>query len=188
MRELDPRTYGRLLVSHPLLCLSTRSERTNNVMPLTWYMPASQNPPILSFTLTRGCYTHELLRETSECVIGVPDLSLLHEIHYCGLRTGRDVEKTRLLSLSTSRAAKVSPLLLSSCLAHIEGMVWDIRDIGDRVNYFIHIVHLCADELAWTGQQWTGEAELVYHLHGHTYRCKDQEIVLTNVHRFSQVR
>ncbi len=179
MRQFPPNTYNQLLVGHPLLCLSTRRDRINNLIPLTWYMPASQNPPILAFTLIRTCYSHEILRETGECVVGIPDLSILKELHYCGLRTGRDIEKLRLLELSTSRAAMVSPLLLSSNLAHLECMVWDLQEIGDRIIYYVNVVHLTADEIAWDGGHWTEEAELVYHLHGQTYMCKGNKIVLT---------
>lgn len=176
MLELDPRSFNQLLTSHPLLCLSTRSGRTNNVIPLTWYMPASQQPPILAFTLLRSSYSHDLLRESGECAIGVPDLSILKELHYCGTRSGRDFEKMRTVELSTSRAVRVSPLLLSNCLAHIEAEVWDLREVGNRVNYLTHVVHVAADEVAWDGQHWTEEAELVHHEFGHRYRCKGQII------------
>lgn len=179
MRELDPRTYGMLLASHPLLCLSTRLGRTNNIIPLTWYMPASQQPPVLGFVLQRTCYSHELLRETGECVLGIPDLSILKELHYCGMRSGRDIEKLRLLELSTTQATCVSPLVLPSCLANLEASVWDLRDVGDRANYLVKIQCLTADEVAWDGKRWTSEAELVYHHEGHTYRCCGKEIVLS---------
>lgn len=173
--------FTEILAGHPVLLLSSRSGLRMNVMPVTWYVPLSSSPPLLGVSLTPSSYTHYLVRETGEFVLGVPDETMLKEIHFCGVHSGRSVDKIRYLNLMTSRAQEVSALLLSDCIGHLECRVRQILPTGDRRLLVSELVSLRVQPFAWE-EGWTNHVRLVHYLGNLDYRIGDEVVTVDGVH------
>ncbi len=114
-----------LIEPGPVVLLTTRAGRKNNVMTLSWTM-------VLDFTakfaVTTGAwnYSYAALTETRECVIAVPTVDLLDTVVGVGTCSGRDTDKFTAFGLTPVKASHVRAPLIAECLANIECRVADI--------------------------------------------------------------
>ena len=181
MLELSPQKYTELLYSQPVLLLSSRVGLKANVMPVCWYVPLSSMPALIGVSLTPSSYTCHLVQESGEFVLGVPDETMLKEIHFCGVHCGMDVDKIRHLKLVTHRARDVSAFLISDCLGQIECRVRQVQSTGDRKFFISEVMTVTVQPFAWNNG-WTDEIRLVHYLGGLDYRIGNEVVRVEGVH------
>lgn len=159
----------RMINDGSVSLLSTRFEEKTNVCTLSWQTPLSQDPPMVGFSLAPSSRSHDFLRQTGEFVLSIPDASLIAETHFCGTHTGKIVDKIRLMELRTMRARRVSPLLITNCIGHLEGVVRSWQPIGDRVFYTGEVLTALVEPDCFNAG-WKDQAQTLHHLGGDLYR------------------
>ena len=108
---------------HPcmtVLIVSVSREGKPNVMTCAWNMPVSEEPPMIAVALGSESYTSQLIRETREFTVNIPDEQLLKAIWVCGTKSGKSVDKFKLAGLTPKPAKKVKAPIISDCAAHLE--------------------------------------------------------------------
>ncbi len=169
-----------MLATHPVLLLSSRSGRSNSVAPVTQYIPLSMQPPMLGISIKPSSVSYHYIRQSGDFILAVPSKQQLKAVHFCGVHSGRDLDKIYHTNLSTSRAKSVSPLLLTSCMANIECKVQDIILTGNRPFISGEILNITVDSY-YFDQDWLPDAQLIYHNGGNTYRVDDEIIDMSAV-------
>ncbi|MCA9444011.1 MAG: flavin reductase family protein [Candidatus Omnitrophica bacterium] len=169
MIEIDPLMGLRMINDGSVSLLSTRREGKTNVSTVSWQMPLSQDPPMLGISLTPSCLSNELLRESGEFVLSIPDASLIAETHYCGTHRGDSEDKVRSMQFRTMRARKVIPLLVTNCIGHLECAVRDVYPFGDRLFYASRVVAALVEE-DYFDNGWNENAQTLHHLGGDRYK------------------
>lgn len=180
MYALPLHRYPEMIESRPVLLLASRSGIKINVMPVTWYIPLSVYPPLIGVSLSPSSCTYRLVRETGEFAFCIPDETMLKEIHFCGVHTGRDTDKVRHLDMLTTRAREVSALLVSDCIGHIECRVREDRPIGNRRFLVSEVLSATVQPIAWE-DGWTDEFRLVHYLGGLDYRVGDEVVKVEGI-------
>jgi len=176
--------FESLLITHPVLLLSSRQGRNGTLSPLVWYMPVSADPPMLALSLKPSAMSYHYIRESGDFILAVPDEKLLKAVHFCGVHSGRDVDKFSHLNLTTARGRAVSPLAVTNCLANIECRVRDIHPGGNRPLITGEVLSLSADPAYYDGGYnggWLPHARLVYYLGGNLYRVGNDVIDMSAV-------
>ena len=127
MRQLNLSKAFTLLESGPVVLVTTRDGRKNNIMTISWTMVVDFTPV---FAITTGEWNHSFaaLRKNRECVIAVPTVDLLDKVVGIGTCTGADTDKFSRFELTPVPAKLVRPPLIKECLANIECKVIDIID------------------------------------------------------------
>lgn len=161
----------QLLTSHPVLLLSTRRGRSNNLAPVTWYAPIAADPPMIGLSLKPSTESFRNLRESGDFILAAPTVELLRTVHFCGIHSGRDMDKMRIANLSVTRGKAVSPLLLTGCAANIECRVRDILYPSDRPWITGEVLSVTANPHYFDGVDWTEAARLIHHVRGNRYRA-----------------
>ncbi len=167
--------FSELLVTHPVLLLSSRSGRSNTVAPLTWYMPVSLDPPLIAISLKPSALSWRYVRESGDFILAVPGESMLKAVQFCGVHSGRDMDKIHHLGLQTAWGKAASPLMLTGCMANIECRTRDIHQTGARPLIVGEILSIYADEIFYK-DGWRPNARLIYYAGGNRYRI-DNEII-----------
>lgn len=180
MSQLLNTEFTTMLRTHPVLLLSSRKGRMNTLTPLVWYMPVSQDPPIISISLKPSTMSYHYIREAGDFILCVPDDSMIRAVHFCGLHSGRDTDKIHHLNMPTSRGKSVSPLYLPQCLANIECKVRDIVTVGDRPLITAEVITInVLDE--YYENRWLGQANLIYYRGGACYRAGGQDYDMSDM-------
>ncbi|CAH2030815.1 flavin reductase family protein [Trichlorobacter ammonificans] len=121
-----------LLEPGPVVLVTTRDNRKNNVMTISWTMVMDFTP---RFALTTGPWNHSYsaLEKTRECVLAIPTVDLLDQVVGVGTCTGADTDKFATFGLTAVKGTLVKPPLIRECLANIECKVIDIIEQHDIV-------------------------------------------------------
>lgn len=114
-----------LIEPGPVVLVTTRDGKKNNVATISWTMVMDFTP---MFALTTGPWNHTYaaLSSTRECVIAVPTVDMIDTVVGIGTCSGADTDKFENFKLTPVRAQHVGAPLIGECLANIECRVVDI--------------------------------------------------------------
>jgi flavin reductase (DIM6/NTAB) family NADH-FMN oxidoreductase RutF len=117
-----------------------------NIITLGMYMPISSKPPMVCIGVAPQRYSHGLIEETGEFVVNVPSIGLEEQMHYCGVKSGRYVDKFAETGLTPIPAKTVKPPLIEECFGHLECRVVQRHVCGDHTLFVGEVVATSVDE------------------------------------------
>ena len=117
-----------------------------NIITLGMYMPISFDPPQVCIGVSPRRYSHGLIEETGEFVINVPSIGIERETHFCGVNSGRDVDKFKETGLTPVPSKKVRPPRIEECFGHLECRVVGAHVCGDHTLFVGEVLSASADE------------------------------------------
>lgn len=169
-RNLSEHDARRLIVSGPVLLLTTQWRGKSDVAPIAWSMPLSADPPLIGVCVHPGRHTYDMIRFSEEFALNIPGPELLNHVAYFGSVSGRDVDKLDLTKLPTLSARKVEAPLLDGCVAHIECGVEDTIRTGDHTLFVGRVLAVAADDEAFA-ETWllSGDERPLHYLGGLSY-------------------
>ncbi|MBD3267950.1 hypothetical protein GF373_14890 [bacterium] len=179
MLDVPLEKFSYFIASHPVLVLTSRLGRHNTLCPLTWYLPLSCDPPMLGISLKPSSQSYHSIRETGEFLLAVPPDYMAKAVHFCGLHSGRDMDKLRYLNYTAYRAKEVSPLRVAGCMAYIECRVREITKCGNRPFLSAEVISLYVDPRYADEEGWFDDVVFIHYLGGSQYRVGDEIVDLS---------
>lgn len=101
-------------------------------------------------------YSHELMEDSREFVLALPNLEQKEAVYYCGDNSGRDVDKFEETALETIPAEEVDVPLIENSVACYECRKIGSLDTGDHTIYAGEVVAAHVSE-KFTGSIYTTE-------------------------------
>ena len=148
----DVEDFYLLLHPRPVILIVTMSEEGKvNIMSCSWNTPLAEEPPFLGISIWKGSYTHELLKEIPEFTANIPDLSLLKQVVTAGTKSGRKVDKVKLMKITLEPSRRVKPPIIKECIGHLECVVADKVDVGECTLFIGRILEAYANEDCFKG-------------------------------------
>ena len=126
----------QLLEPGPVIMVTTSHKGKDNVMPMSWHMMVNFSPPLISFVMSKECFSHNLLKETKECVINIPTVELASKVLKLGNSTGSEIDKFKEFGLSKEKASQVKAPMIRECYASLECKVVNM-ELTSKYNIFI---------------------------------------------------
>ena len=146
-RRLQPGPAGNVVMA---TCVG--SDGRPNIITLGMYMPISVNPPLVCIGVAPPRYSHRLIEKTGEFVVNTPSIDLEEEMHYCGVKSGRDVDKWAETGLTPIPSLKVRPPRIEECFSHLECRVVQSHTCGDHTLFVGEVVATTVDEGVMKGE------------------------------------
>ena len=91
-------------------------------------------------------HSHCLIRETGEFVVNVPPERLLENVDYCGMVSGREVDKFEATGLTRAPASLLKTPIIAECPINIECRVTQIIPLGSHDLFLGEVVAVQIDE------------------------------------------
>ncbi len=113
-----------------------RGEKAGNIITIAWTGILSSAPPHVGIAIRPERYSFQLIKESGEFVINLPSQDLVYATDYCGVNSGRDVDKFAVLGLTAAPATKVDAPMIAECPVNLECRVKQVVDLGAH-HYFI---------------------------------------------------
>lgn len=123
-----------------------------NIITVGMYMPISIRPPYVCIGISPQRYSHQLIEETGEFVVNPPGISIEKEMHYCGVKSGKDVNKWKETGLTAIPSLKVGAPRIKECFGHLECKVVESHVMGDHTLFVGEVVATSADEEVMDGE------------------------------------
>ena len=142
-----------------------------NVFTVAWTGILCTQPPVTYISVRPERYSYDLIRQSGEFVINLATEELTRAVDFCGVRSGRKIDKFAHLGLSCDRASKVSAPILAQSPVNIECKVREVVKLGTHDMFIADIVAVdVANELIdEKGRLALEKAGLLAYSHGEYY-------------------
>ena len=107
---------GNMLYPLPAVMVSvTDGKGQDDIITVAWTGTICTNPPMVYISVRPSRFSHHMLMETGEFVINLTTEKLTRATDYCGVRSGRDVDKFKETGLTREKAEFVkAPMIKES--------------------------------------------------------------------------
>lgn len=122
-----------------------------NIITLAWVGTICSDPPMVSISIRPSRHSHRIVRDTGEFVINVPSRSLLEATDFCGVVSGRDVDKFDACGLTPVPAETIQAPMIAECPVNLECRVRQTISLGTHDVFLGEIlrVHTLQDNTAY---------------------------------------
>lgn len=145
-----------------------------NIITLAWVGTVCSDPPMVGIAIRPERYSHGIITATREFVVNLPTEALARAVDFCGVKSGREVDKFAATGLTPLPAAKVGAPLIKECPLHLECRVQQIIPLGSHDLFLAEVVAVQVDEslLEPDGRLALDRAGLIVYVHGHYWNLK----------------
>lgn len=159
---------GAMLAPLPAVLVTTKSGERCDVMTAAWTGIVNTKPPKTYISVRKSRLTHELLTESGSFVINLTTEELAFATDFCGVRSGRDIDKFAKCSLLTVPATQIDGVLIECSPVCIECKVTDTVELGSHDMFLADIVCVDVNEelVDKEGRLALERAGLIAYVHG----------------------
>jgi len=157
----------------PTVLVGVRNEAESrlNLFAVSWIIPCSVKPPLVVISVNPKNLSHELMKNTGEFTVNIPNISLLDKLHFCGTTSGRNIDKVEKLSLTATKAQVLDTPLIEECIGHLECQVIQTMGVGDHTLFTAEVLAASANGDLFEGS-WCfdrDDARTLHYMGGRRY-------------------
>ncbi|MEE0772037.1 MAG: flavin reductase family protein [Anaerovoracaceae bacterium] len=169
---------GTMLNPVPAVMVSCGEGDVKNIITVAWTGIINSDPPMTYVSVRKERFSHDIIERTGEFVINLTTEKLAFATDYCGVRSGRDVDKFKERRLTPQESLRVNCPSIAESPVNIECRVTEVRELGSHDMFMAEIVNVSVDEelMEEKGRLCLEEAGLIAYSHGHYYGLKRNEI------------
>ncbi len=133
---------GTLMAPLPPVLVSCGTMGKPNVMTAAWTGVLCSDPTLVYVSLRPSRYSHEIISQTKEFVINLPTVALAKQVDMCGVKSGRNVNKFELTSLTAAPCSKIAAPQVAESPISLECRVLEIKHLGTETQPATHDMFL----------------------------------------------
>jgi flavin reductase (DIM6/NTAB) family NADH-FMN oxidoreductase RutF len=140
-----------------------------NIITVGWAGTINTKPPMLSISVQKQRYSYGLIKGKGEFAVNLPTEKLAFATDFCGVKSGRDVNKFEAARLTPEKASAVGVPLIKECPVSLECIVKNCIELGSHDMFIAEIVAVDVDEelLDVKGKLHLEKAGLICYSHGY---------------------
>ncbi|MCH5255051.1 MAG: flavin reductase family protein [Lachnospiraceae bacterium] len=138
---------GNMLYPLPAVLVSVADRQGNsNLLTIAWAGTICSDPPMVSISVRPERYSYHMIEETGEFVINLTTEDLCFATDYCGVKSGRDVDKWREMKLTRIPGEVVGVPMVKESPVNLECRVTEKKELGSHHMYLAKIVAVHVDD------------------------------------------
>lgn len=160
-KNLDKQVWraGNMLYPLPAVMVSTADQKgESNIITVAWTGTICSDPAMLYISVRPERYSYHMIRESGEFVVNLTTEELLRATDYCGVRSGRQVDKWNEMKLTRGKADTLThaPIIRESPV-NIECQVKEVMELG---SHHMFIANVSAVQVSEAYMNENGKFEL----------------------------
>lgn len=170
---------GTMLNPVPVVLVTSKnSSGSINVFTVAWAGTACTKPPMLTIAVRPERLSYEYIKETMSFIINLPSEKLTKKVDYCGVKSGRIVDKIKEMGFTLSQGAEIDCPIIEDCPISLECKVKSITPLGSHHLFLAEIVkvHVDANLIDKNGKIHFEKAKLIQYCHGEYYPMPEHSI------------
>lgn len=156
----------------PVVLVTTKNnEGKINVFTVAWAGTACSKPPMLTISVKPERLSYDYIKQSGEFVVNLPTAQIASKVDFCGVKSGRDLDKITDQRFTLEDCKNVSVPMLASCPVSLECKVKTITPLGSHNLILAEIVGINVDEniIDQKGKIHLESANLICYSHGEYY-------------------
>lgn len=163
---------GTMLYPAPVVMVSCGEKKENhNIITVAWTGTVCSEPAMTFVSIRPSRYSHQIIKKSGEFVINLVNRRLAFATDFCGVKSGREMDKFFHLKLTPGKAEHVQAPLIVESPVNIECRVTDVQQLGSHDMFLAKVLAIHADKklIDKKGALDLQAAELICYSHGHYY-------------------
>ena len=138
---------GNMVYPLPAVMVSCADKEGNsNIITIAWTGTVCTNPPMTYISVRPERHSYEMIRETGEFVINLTTEALAFATDFCGVRSGRDVDKFSEMKLTKEQGSVVAAPMIGESPVNIECKVREVKELGSHHMFLADVVAVHVDD------------------------------------------
>ncbi len=138
-----------------------------NIITIAWTGTICSTPPMCYISVRPERHSHQIISKTKEFVINLTSEKLVNAMDFCGVNSGKDVNKFKELQLTPLKGQIVNAPLIAESPVNIECKVLEIKPLGSHDMFISEVVAINTDE------SYSGFNELIVYNNGIYFSLKE---------------
>lgn len=164
---------GNMVYPLPAVMVSTADKNgKDNIITVAWTGTICTNPAMLYISVRPERYSYHMIKESGEFVVNLTTEALAKATDWCGVRSGRDVDKWKEMKLTRGKCdtLQYAPLIEESPV-NIECKVENIMELGSHHMFIAKVQAVQVDEryMQANGKFDLAASKLLAYSHGEYY-------------------
>lgn len=163
---------GNMLYPLPAVLVSVSDgEGHDNLVTVAWTGTVCTNPPMVYISLRPSRYSWQMIKKTGEFVINLTTEALAKATDWCGVKSGRDVDKWKETGLTKGGPSAVSVPVVAESPVNIECRVTQVLELGSHHMFLAQVeaVQVSSEYLDDKGKFHLNRCEPLVYSHGDYY-------------------
>ena len=154
--------------AHDPLCERPELDGKPNIITVAWAGTVCTNPPMVSISVRPSRYSYEIIEKTGEFVINLTNEKLAKACDYCGVVSGRDVDKFKKTGLTPVPVEHVKAPAIAESPVNIACRVVESHPLGSHTMFVAEVLGVTVDDayLDETGKFDINGTGLIMYSHG----------------------
>lgn len=151
-----------------VLITSIGEENSVNVFTVGWIGTACTRPPMISVAIRPERLSYKNIKESGEFVVNLPSKDLTRKVDYCGVRSGKTIDKIEEMGFSLEPSDNISTPGIKECPIAMECKVHSIIPLGSHDLFIAEVVGVRVEEalIDSAGKIHLEKADLIAYSHG----------------------
>ena len=160
-----------LLAPVPPTLVSCGTMESHNVLTVAWTGVLATHPPMTYISVRPTRHSYGILMEQREFVINLTTSAMMKETDFCGVRSGKDVDKFQVCHFTPEPAQTVQAPLIAECPVNLECKVTATQEMGTHTVFFAEITGVNVEEtyLDSKGKLNLQQCGLMAYAHGESW-------------------
>lgn len=168
---------GNMLYPLPVVMVSCKRQNEKaNIVTIAWAGTVCSSPAMVSISVRPERYSYDIIKETGEFVINLVTEDLAYATDYCGVKSGRDVDKFKEMKLHECPGVNVKAPGIAESPVNIECKVKQIIPLGSHDMFLAEVVGVQVDDkyMDETGKFNLNSTGLVAYSHGEYFNLGEK--------------
>lgn len=160
---------GNMVYPLPAVMVSLgREGETPNIITVAWTGTICTNPPMVYISVRPERYSYAIIKETGKFVINLTTEALVKATDFCGVRSGRDVDKFKETHLTAVPGPVTGCPMIEESPVNIECTVTEIKELGSHHMFLakVEAVHVSEEHMDEKGKFLLNQTGLLAYSHG----------------------
>ena len=137
---------GNMIYPLPAVMVTCRDKGQDNIITIAWTGTICTNPPMTYISVRPERHSYEMIKNSGEFVINLTTKQLTRATDFCGVRSGRDVDKFKEARLTKEEAQVVDAPIIAESPVNIECRVREKVALGSHTMFIADVVHVTVDD------------------------------------------
>lgn len=137
---------GNFVYPIPAVMVSCGDMEKSNIITVAWTGTTCSTPAQVYISVRPERYSYNIIKETGEFVINLTTKDLAFATDWCGVKSGKDVNKFEEMKLTKEKANFVKCPMIKESPVSIECKVKEIKDLGGHHMFLADVLAINADE------------------------------------------